>query len=92
MVLLVLTGSTQGETYFTHCHFFPLPIGSSLPGMMEANEVSQSCATADAAKKLWELWGERKKKTGRKEVVGGRQFDREALLWPIAAHEPPNLK
>lgn len=33
-----------------------------------------------------------KKKNSVTEIVGGRQFDREALLWPITAHESPNLK
>lgn len=78
MVLLGVTGPTQEEMSFTHC---PLPVGSSLPGMMEANEVSQCCATGGAAEKLWELWGE--KKTGEQEEksltgnVGGRKFDRD---------------
>lgn len=39
VLLLGVTGPTQVDTSFTHCHFFPPPVGSSLPGMMEANEV-----------------------------------------------------
>lgn len=36
---------------------------------MEANEVSQSCATDSAAKKLWELWGEKNQPRGRKTML-----------------------
>lgn len=39
---------------------------SSLPGMMEANEVLHLCATVDAAKKLWELYGEKNKEQKQK--------------------------
>lgn len=47
--------------------FFPLPVGSSLPGMMEANEVLRCSAAGDAAQKLWELWGGKKRGEKKEE-------------------------
>ena len=73
--------------------FFPPPVGSSLPGMMEANEVETQPRSCGG------VGGRRKKKTGEqvkvKSVtagnVGSRKFDRQ-VTEPRVEDEHPQVQ
>lgn len=53
-------GPTQNEKSSTHSQIFSIPVDTVLPGLMEANEVSQWCDAEDAA---WRVGGMVRKKT-----------------------------
>lgn len=56
---------------------FSLPVGSFLPGMMEANEVFQCCATGDTAEKWWQR--PKKMVTKKEKVKYNRKCGRQKV-------------